>query len=137
LTAATRAAFNRTMWKVILLLTLANVFMTFAWYGHLGHKDRALPLVVLVSWGIALVEYCFQVPANRLGHQLGYSAAHLKTVQEVLTLLVFAGFSVLYLGEPIRWNVVVGFVLIAFGATFIFEPWAIGRRTASAAVESR
>jgi uncharacterized protein (DUF486 family) len=130
------------MWKVVLLLSVANVFMTFAWYGHLRHQQRGLALVVLASWGIALVEYCFQVPANRLGHQLGYSAAHLKTVQEVITLLVFAGFSVLYLGEPLRWNVVVGFALVACGATFVFEPWKLAhpepaRAAASATTADR
>jgi uncharacterized protein (DUF486 family) len=120
------------MWKVALLLTLSNVFMTFAWYGHLRHKGRALALVVVVSWAIAFFEYCLQVPANRLGHQLGYSAAHLKTMQEVITLAVFAVFSVAYLGEPIRWNVVLGFVLIGLGATFVFEPWRPGSAAASA-----
>lgn len=111
------------MWKAVALLTLSNVFMTIAWYGHLRHKSRALWLVVLVSWLIAFVEYCFQVPANRIGHDAGLSAAELKTIQEIITLAIFAVFSVLYLHEPIRWNVVVGFVLIGFGATFVFEPW--------------
>jgi len=103
----------------IVLLSLSNVFMTFAWYGHLRFPDRALWLVVLVSWGIAFFEYCLAVPANRIGHQY-WSAAELKTMQEVITLLVFAGFSVLYLGEALTANHLVGFVLIALGAFFVF-----------------
>lgn len=101
------------------LLLMSNLFMTFAWYGHLKFKAAPLIMVILVSWGIAFFEYVLQVPANRIGH--GYfSAAQLKTIQEVITLTVFAGFSVLYLGEPIRWNHAVGFALIAAGAWFIF-----------------
>ncbi|MEX2468007.1 MAG: DMT family protein [Gemmatimonadota bacterium] len=107
-----------------ILLTLSNVFMTFAWYGHLRHTHRALWLVVLVSWGIAFFEYCFQVPANRIGYEAGVTAAQLKTLQEVITLVVFAAFATWYLREPIRWNVVVGFLLIALGAGFVFAPWA-------------
>ena len=110
----------------IILLTLSNVFMTFAWYGHLKHKQAALWLVVLVSWGIAFFEYCLQVPANRIGHNAGFSAAELKTMQEVITLTVFVAFAWWYLKEPVRWNVVVGFVLIALGALFVFRPWARG-----------
>ncbi len=104
----------------IVLLTISNVFMTFAWYGHLNHKAAPLWLAVLASWGIAFFEYCLAVPANRIGHGV-YSAAELKTIQEVVTLLVFAGFSVLYLKEPIGWNHAVGFSLIAAGAFFIFS----------------
>jgi len=104
------------------LLFLSNIFMTYAWYGHLKHKAAPLYLVVLISWGIAFFEYCLQVPANRIGHGV-MNAAQLKTIQEVLTLLVFAGFSVWYLGEPLAWNTVVGFVLIALGAAFVFKPW--------------
>lgn len=104
------------------LLAIANIFMTFAWYGHLKYKASPLITVILVSWGIAFVEYCFQVPANRMGH--GYfSTAELKTIQEIITLLVFAGFSVLYLGEPLRWNHAVGFSLIVAAAFFIFKKW--------------
>jgi len=103
----------------ILLLVGSNVFMTLAWYGHLKFTDRPLRLVILVSWGIAFFEYCLQVPANRLGHAV-YSAPQLKGMQEVITLLVFAGFSVWYLGEPIRWNHVAGFVLIVLAAWLIF-----------------
>ena len=108
----------------VLLLVISNVFMTFAWYGHLKqHQGSALWLVVLASWGIAFFEYCFQVPANRLGAQAGLSTAQLKTMQELITLLVFAGFSVLYMNETLRWNHAVGFALIAAGALFVFKPW--------------
>ncbi len=104
----------------ILLLTLSNVFMTFAWYGHLKFKDRPLWLVVLVSWLIALPEYSLAVPANRIGSGV-YSAAELKAMQEVITLSVFAVFSVLYLGQRFTWNHAVGFALIAAGAWFVFQ----------------
>ena len=104
----------------ILLLLGSNVFMTFAWYGHLRHKQAALGLVILVSWTIALFEYALQVPANRIGHAV-YSAAQLKTIQEVITLLVFMGFSVWYLDEPIGWNHLAGFALIAAGAWLVFQ----------------
>jgi hypothetical protein len=96
--------------------------MTFAWYGHLRFRGVALWKAVLVSWLIAFVEYCFQVPANRWG-SAHFTAAQLKTIQEVITLLVFAVFSVLYLNEPLRWNYVVGFVLIAAAGVFMFKPW--------------
>jgi uncharacterized protein (DUF486 family) len=112
------------MLRVALLLTISNVFMTFAWYGHLRHMSRALWLVVLVSWGIAFFEYCFQVPANRIGYAAGISAAELKTMQEVITLAVFAVFATLYLKEPLRWTTVVGFVLIGMGATLVYAPWS-------------
>ncbi|MCE5302338.1 MAG: DMT family protein [Planctomycetaceae bacterium] len=112
------------MWLATLaLLTISNVFMTFAWYGHLRHKQSALWLAILVSWLIAFVEYCFQVPANRLGHSAGISAAQLKTIQEVVTLTIFSVFAVWYLKEPMRWNYVLGFVLIAGGALCVFAPW--------------
>jgi uncharacterized protein len=101
------------------LLIASNVFMTFAWYGHLKYKAAPLFLVILASWGIAFFEYLLQVPANRWGH--GYfSAAQLKTIQEVITLTVFVGFSVWYLGEPLSWKQIAGFVLIAAGAALIF-----------------
>ena len=106
----------------ILLLTISNVFMTFAWYGHLKFKSTALWVVVLVSWGIALFEYCFQVPANRIGHEY-FNAAQLKTIQEVITLVVFSVFSVLYLKEQFRWNYLVGFVFIILAVFFIFKKW--------------
>jgi uncharacterized protein (DUF486 family) len=102
------------------LLLVSNVFMTFAWYGHLKFTERPLWLVVLVSWGIAFVEYCFAVPANRIGH-LSYDAAELKTMQEVITLLVFAVFSVFYLKEALTWNHAIGFAFIAVGALFVFK----------------
>lgn len=104
----------------IVLLTCSNVFMTFAWYGHLKFKDRPLLAVILVSWGIALLEYCFAVPANRYGSAV-YSPAQLKGMQEVITLTVFAVFSILYLGQRITMNQVVGFALVAIGAFFIFR----------------
>ncbi len=112
------------MWLLtVLLLVVSNVFMTFAWYGHLKFKHSPLWKVVLISWLIALVEYCFQVPANRLGHNDGINTAQLKTIQEVITLTVFCFFSVLYLKEPLRWNYLMGFMLITFGALFVFAPW--------------
>ena len=102
------------------MLVLSNIFMTFAWYGHLSYKGAALWIAVLVSWLIALPEYSLAVPANRIGHGV-YSAAELKTMQEVITLLVFAGFSVWWLKEPLTWNHAIGFTLIAAGAFFIFH----------------
>ena len=106
----------------IILLTISNVFMTFAWYGHLKHKSTALWLVILVSWGIAFFEYCFQVPANRIGHQV-YDAAQLKTMQEVITLIVFSVFSVTYLKEGLKWNYIVGFLLVILAVFFVFKKW--------------
>jgi len=106
----------------ILLLIASNMFMTFAWYGHLRFKEVPLFGVILASWGIAFVEYCFAVPANRFGSAV-YSAAQLKTMQEVITLAVFAVFSVLYLREPFGWNHAAGFALIAAGAFLIFHKW--------------
>jgi uncharacterized protein (DUF486 family) len=105
------------------LLLASNIFMTFAWYGHLKFKETALITVILVSWGIAFFEYLLQVPANRIGHG-HFSAAELKTIQEVITLSVFAVFSVYYLKEPLMWNHLVGFALIAAGAFFIFHKWS-------------
>jgi uncharacterized protein (DUF486 family) len=104
----------------ILLLTLSNVFMTLAWYGHLKFKSAPLVTVILVSWGIAFVEYCFAVPANRIGHGT-YSAAELKTIQEVITLIVFAIFSVVVLKEALTVNHLIGFTLIVAGAFFVFK----------------
>lgn len=104
----------------VILLVISNVFMTFAWYGHLKFKTASLPSVVLVSWGIAFIEYCFAVPANRFGHGT-YSAAQLKTIQEIITLSVFVLFSVLYLKEPIGWRQLVGFACIGLGGFFIFQ----------------
>jgi len=106
----------------IALLVASNVFMTFAWYGHLSYKSAPLRTVILISWGIAFFEYVLQVPANRIGHgQL--SAAKLKTIQEIITLSVFAVFSVLYLKEPLAWNHLLGFGFIAIGGFFIFHRW--------------
>lgn len=106
----------------ITLLLISNFFMTFAWYGHLKFKSSPLYIVILISWLIALFEYCFQVPANRIGH--GYfSAAELKTIQEVITLLVFALFSIFYLKESFNWNHLIGFSFITLGAFFIFYKW--------------
>lgn len=109
------------MYTVILLL-LSNIFMTFAWYGHLKYKESPLLWVILISWGIAFFEYCLQVPANRMGHGQ-FSAVQLKTIQEVLTLLVFCVFSVLYLGEPVKWNHLLGFGLIVLAVFIIFKKW--------------
>ena len=108
--------------QTIILLTISNIFMTFAWYGHLKYKHHALWLVILVSWGIAFFEYCFQVPANRMGYGQ-FSGAQLKVIQEVITLTVFAFFSVLYLGEPLKWNVVAGFALIVLAVYIMFKEW--------------
>ncbi|MFN7999663.1 MAG: DMT family protein [Acidobacteriota bacterium] len=108
--------------KTILLLTLSNIFMTFAWYGHLKFKHTALWKAILISWLIAFVEYCFQVPANRLGH-VNFSAAQLKMMQEVITLVVFCVFSVLYLKEELKWNYLVGFALILAAVFFVFREW--------------
>ncbi len=110
------------MWRhiaPILLLAGSNVFMTFAWYGHLRFTNRPLLLVILVSWGIAFFEYCLQVPANRIGYTV-YNPAQLKTIQEIITLIVFMAFSVFWLGAGIKWNHLVGFTLIAVAAFFIF-----------------
>jgi uncharacterized protein (DUF486 family) len=104
----------------ILMLIGSNVFMTLAWYGHLRFKAVPLMGVVLVAWGIAFVEYWLAVPANRWGSAV-YTTAQLKTIQEVITLLVFAGFSIVYLKEPLTWNYAVGFMLIAAGAYFVFR----------------
>lgn len=104
----------------VVLLIASNVFMTLAWYGHLKFKSTPLLIVIVASWGIAFIEYCLAVPANRIGHAV-YSAAQLKTIQEVITLVVFAIFSVLYLKEPLTWNHAIGFALIALGAWFVFR----------------
>jgi uncharacterized protein (DUF486 family) len=108
--------------RTIVLLTISNVFMTFAWYGHLKFREVALWKVVVVSWLIAFFEYCFQVPANRIG-SYEFTAAQLKTIQEVITLTVFAVFSVLYLKQPLRWNYLAGFVLIVAAVAVIFRKW--------------
>ncbi len=107
------------MWTIA-LLTVSNLFMTIAWYGHLKYKQTVLWQVILISWGIAFFEYCFQVPANRIGYGQ-FSAPELKTIQEVITLLVFSGFSVFYLGDEIRWNHIAGFVCILLAVFFVFH----------------
>ncbi|MDX8325063.1 DMT family protein [Agrobacterium tumefaciens] len=107
------------IWPVLMLI-VSNVFMTFAWYGHLKHKGSALFIAIVASWGIAFFEYMLAVPANRMGSEV-YSTAQLKTIQEVITLAVFALFSVFWLKESITINHVIGFALIAFGASFIFR----------------
>lgn len=104
----------------ILLLAASNVFMTFAWYGHLKFKTAPLAAVVMVSWGIAFFEYWLAVPANRIGHGF-YTAAQLKTIQEVLTLTIFVAFSALYLKEGVSWTTLLGFGLIALGAALVFR----------------
>jgi uncharacterized protein (DUF486 family) len=108
--------------KTIALLIISNVFMTVAWYGHLKFKEFALWKVVLVSWLIAFIEYCFMVPANRYGYGQ-FTCAQLKTIQEVITLLVFSVFSVWYLNEELRWNYIVGFLLIIAAVFVIFKKW--------------
>ena len=104
------------------LLLISNIFMTFAWYGHLKYKSSPLYKVILISWSIAFLEYCFQVPANRIGHTQ-FSATQLKTIQEIITLAVFSVFSVLYLKEPFRWNHLLGFGMILAAVFFIFKKW--------------
>lgn len=106
--------------NTIILLTVSNAFMTFAWYGHLKYKEVALWKVVLLSWGIAFFEYCFMIPANRYGHAT-FDAPQLKIIQEVITLLVFAAFSVFYLKEEMKWNYAVAFLLILGAVYFAFR----------------
>lgn len=106
----------------VILLTASNIFMTFAWYGHLKFKDVSLWKVILASWGIAFFEYCLMVPANRFGHGQ-FNAAELKSIQEIITLIVFSIFSVVYLKEDLRWNYIVGFLFIIAAAFFIFKKW--------------
>lgn len=109
------------MWTVI-LLSISNIFMTIAWYGHLKYKESPLWKAILISWLIASIEYCFQVPANRIGHYQ-FTAAQLKTIQEVITLIVFSIFSVVYLKEDLKWNYLVGFFMIIGAVFFIFKKW--------------
>jgi len=108
--------------RTIVLLTISNIFMTFAWYGHLRFKQTALYKVILISWLIAFIEYCFQVPANRIGHKQ-FSAAELKAIQEVTALTVFCVFSVYYLKEDLKWNYIVGFMMIVGASLLIFKKW--------------
>jgi hypothetical protein len=106
----------------ILLLTCSNIFMTFAWYGHLKYRQVPLFKVIVISWLIAFLEYCFQVPANRIG-SYEFTAVQLKTIQEVISLTVFSVFAVLYLGEKLKWNYLVGFGLIVSAVFVIFKKW--------------
>jgi uncharacterized protein (DUF486 family) len=108
--------------RTILLLAVSNIFMTIAWYGHLKFRSEALWKVILASWGIAFFEYCFQVPANRIG-SYEFNAAQLKTIQEIITLSIFPVFSAIYLGDKFKWNFGVGFAFIALAAFFIFHKW--------------
>jgi uncharacterized protein (DUF486 family) len=104
------------------MLTASNIFMTCAWYGHLKFRESPLWIVIPVSWGIAFFEYCLQVPANRIGYSY-FSATQLKVAQEVITLIVFSVFSVIYLKEELKWNYIVGFVLILLAVFFVFKKW--------------
>jgi uncharacterized protein len=115
------ASLTQTRWLPFVLLTCSNIFMTFAWYGHLKFKDKPIFLVVLASWGIAFFEYLLQVPANRWGSNV-YSPAQLKVAQEIITLIVFTVFSVFYLGTKIKWNHIAAFVCVVGAACFIFLP---------------
>ena len=110
------------VWPIALLI-VSNIFMTAAWYGHLKFRSSALWKVIIISWLIAFVEYCFQVPANRIG-SYQFSTAQLKTIQEVITLVVFCGFSVLYLKEELKWNYLVGFGFMIVAVFFVFKKWA-------------
>src|ERR1044072_7991 len=107
--------------RTIILLVISNTLMTFAWYGHLNHQATALWKVILISWGIAFFEYCFMVPANRLGAQEGLSGFQLKTIQEIVTLTVFALFAIFYLKEPFRWNYLISFAFILGAVYFMFK----------------
>ena len=108
--------------QTFVLLTISNIFMTFAWYGHLKYKDSPLWMAIVVSWGIAFFEYCLQVPANRIGHSQ-FSAAELKTIQEFITLVVFCVFSIFYLREELKWNHLAGFALMVLAVFVIFKKW--------------
>jgi len=109
------------MIRAVLLLLASNVFMTIAWYGHLRYQNVPLRKVVLISWMIAFVEYCFMVPANRVGYQSGVSAFQLKMIQEVITLVVFGVFAVVYLKEPFHWKYIVSFILLLGAVYFMFK----------------
>ncbi len=109
------------MFRTILLLTASNIFMTFAWYGNLKNTNLPIWKLILISWGIAFFEYCFMVPANRLGYANGFSGFQLKMTQEVITLIVFAAFAVFYLKEPFHWKYLVSFVLLLGAVYFMFK----------------
>ncbi len=110
------------MWKTTALLTASNLFMTVAWYGHLKYKSKALWIVILASWSIAFFEYCLQVPANRIGSNF-FTVTQLKVMQEVITLAVFTGFSVLYFKESFKWNHLAGFLCLVAAVFFVFKKW--------------
>ena len=118
----------------ITLLLISNVFMTFAWYGHLKHKTAPLVLTILVSWGIAFLEYCFMVPANRIGSNT-FTTTQLKVIQEVITLVVFTGFSLIYLKEQMKWNYVVGFGFILLAVFFVFHDFGASEASQSAVAQ--
>lgn len=109
--------------RTVILLLISNTFMTFAWYGHLKYRSSPLWIAILASWGIAFFEYCFQVPANRFG-SYEFSTAQLKTIQEVITLIVFCFFSVFYLKESLKWNYLVGFAFMVGAVFFVFKKWS-------------
>jgi uncharacterized protein (DUF486 family) len=109
------------MLRAILLLLFSNIFMTIAWYGHLRHQNVPLWKVVLISWGIAFFEYCLMVPANRIGYQSGANAFQLKMIQEVITLVVFGVFAVVYLKEPFHWKYIVSFLFLLGAVYFMFK----------------
>src|ERR1700690_764009 len=108
--------------KTVGLLTISNIFMTFAWYGHLRFRSESLWKVVLVSWLIAFFEYCFQVPANRIGAER-YSPVQLKVIQEIITLVVFGVFTTFYFGSHLRWNHAAAGVCLVAAAFFVFHSW--------------
>lgn len=110
------------MWKTIALLTASNLFMTVAWYGHLKYKSKALWIVILASWSIAFFEYCLQVPANRIGSNF-FTVTQLKVMQEIITLTVFTGFSILYFKESFKWNHLAGFLCLVAAVFFVFKKW--------------
>ncbi|HEY8665173.1 MAG TPA: DMT family protein [Tepidisphaeraceae bacterium] len=109
--------------RTIILLVISNTFMTTAWYWHLKYKEEAIWKVVLISWLIALVEYCFAVPANRIGSQHGISGYQLKIIQEAITMIVFVAFATLYLNERLHWNYLFGFALVLLGVFVVFHKW--------------
>ena len=111
------------VWITAILLTCSNVFMTFAWYGHLKFKDTPMWKAVVISWAIAFFEYCFQVPANRIGDAGGITTPQLKIMQEAITLVVFSVFASTYLGEKMTWNYYVGFGLVLLAVFFVFHKW--------------
>jgi hypothetical protein len=121
--SALATVFRTPLSQTVGLLVVSNLFMTFAWYGHLKYPKAPLVLTILASWGIAFAEYCFQVPANRIGHVNDIPLVQLKTIQEVITLVVFVGFAYLYMNQKLSWNHAVGFAFIIAGVFFVFMNW--------------